>query len=129
MKTYSFTLKLIGVDIDKFEDISSKLYETGCDDATLSICNENVLLDFDRKSVLPEEDVIESAIEDVKIAKICERCEIYDGDLRQTFDRATEANVKLETMATSFQVSIDTVMKWANGSLDPQKVLVPSIIR
>ena len=65
---FDFALVLSGVtQID--ENLIDALYEAGCDDATLSLQNGIVSLDF-RRSAASLKDAIHSAIHDVQRAKL-----------------------------------------------------------
>jgi hypothetical protein len=50
MKTYSFTLVIFDQQADTFSDFAEALFAAGCDDATPSISNGIVSIDFDRES-------------------------------------------------------------------------------
>jgi hypothetical protein len=63
LNVFQFTLVLPN---ETFSDaLADKLFNAGCDDATLSQTNGEVLLDFDREDVSYEE-AVRSALWDVK---------------------------------------------------------------
>ncbi len=64
MKTYNFTLVLLGIK-EPSEAFENALFEVGCDDATLSFRNLIAYLDFDREVASFEKGVI-SAIGQVE---------------------------------------------------------------
>ncbi|HEV8716321.1 MAG TPA: hypothetical protein VGX03_26295 [Candidatus Binatia bacterium] len=49
MKSYSFTLQVVGIDTsrDRYEDA---LFEAGCDDALLAVVDGALILSFDREA-------------------------------------------------------------------------------
>lgn len=66
-KKYSFTLILNAIS-EPSEELENRLFESGCDDATLSFRNQIAYLDFEREAENPEMAVL-SAISDIEISK------------------------------------------------------------
>lgn len=71
MKTYEFTIELTGINEKMDEDdIAEAIYSSGCDDATLSVCNGVFTLDFARVSKSLGE-AIQGAKSDIMRANVC----------------------------------------------------------
>jgi len=69
-KSYDFTIKLYGVyDINTIENIENVLYESGCDDATISIHDNIISLMFSRRSSSLQ-SAIDSAIQNIIDSKL-----------------------------------------------------------
>lgn len=66
-KKYSFTLILNGIS-EPSEELENRLFESGCDDATLSFRNQIAYLDFEREAENPEIAVL-SSISDIETSK------------------------------------------------------------
>lgn len=49
MKTHNFTIIASGLDIDS-DDYADRLFESGCDDATVSVQKGVIVLEFDREA-------------------------------------------------------------------------------
>lgn len=57
MDTYSFTLRVEGIDTSK-ERYEDALYEAGCKDALVVVVDGTMYLDFDREAPSYEEAVV-----------------------------------------------------------------------
>jgi len=64
--TFAFTVILEGLD-DVSEELANRLYEAGCDDASLGCCEGVVSLEFDREAGSLAE-AIGSAVRDITAA-------------------------------------------------------------
>ncbi|HVA50158.1 MAG TPA: hypothetical protein VNH11_27580 [Pirellulales bacterium] len=64
--TFAFTVILEGLD-DIGEDLTNRLFEAGCSDASLGCCDGVVSLEFDRQAVSLA-DAIGSAVRDITAA-------------------------------------------------------------
>jgi hypothetical protein len=67
VQEFDFTLILSGIS-ELTDEVENAVYEAGCDDATLSICDGVVYLDFTRESSSLKE-AITTAISDVHKTK------------------------------------------------------------
>ncbi len=78
MKTYTFTIAVTDQTADGFEDLAEALYEAGCDDATVSLCEGTVSIDFDREAETMDE-ALRSAVKQVEsVGCVVARVEIED---------------------------------------------------
>lgn len=66
VSTFHFTIVLKGLD-DISEALTNRLYEAGCDDASLGCCEGVVSLDFDRDADCLA-NAIGSAVRDIAVA-------------------------------------------------------------
>jgi hypothetical protein len=94
-REYEFTLILSGIP-DLTSDVTSALFEAGCDDATPSMCQGRAYLDFTRTA--PSfEDAILSAIDNVRRAGIgaevlrIDSCDLVtQSEIAQRIDRSRQ---------------------------------------
>jgi len=66
MKTYEFTIIATGLD-PRADDVADRLFEAGCDDATVSLQRRALIVDFNRQARTLSH-AIRSAITDVESA-------------------------------------------------------------
>lgn len=101
MKTYHITLTLQGehTESDALED---RLYEAGCDDATLCFNGRTAYLEFDREAASAREAVT-TAIANVEAAG-CQVAHSEQGGF-----------VTLASVAYLSELPIKTLRAWANG--------------
>lgn len=69
METFSFELFMTTPKCLSLDRISDKLFQVGCDDATISLQNKMLIISFDREAITLEKAIV-SAISDVESAKL-----------------------------------------------------------
>ena len=101
MNTYHITLTLHG-ELTESEALEDRLYETGCDDATLCFNGRTAYLEFDREAASAC-DAVATAIANVEAAG----CQVAHSE--------QSGFVTLASVAYLSQLPIKTLRAWANG--------------